>query len=214
MSGRGLIHFSIGLVVLILGIAACAYASQMRDRAGNAEMRIAPGIGSWVGVTLALLAGVVSSMLNIGFAHGKPLVQAAIAAGITPLASGLAVWIPALLGGCAVNSVFALVQIHRSGGLKQFRSAKISTWLRSGSMGVLWFTSILLYGIGSPLLGHTGSVYGWAIDAGASIVTSSTWGFVLGEWKNAEWGAKALLLCGIISIVCAAFVLSQAIAVS
>ena len=60
-------------------------------------------------------------------------------------------------------------------------------------MGFLWFTCILLYGIGSPMLGHAGSVYGWAINAGASILISCTWGFVMGEWINATWRAKRLL---------------------
>lgn len=153
-------------------------------------------------------------MLNIGFAYGKPLVEKAKQAGVAPIASSLAIWIPALIGGFFVNLAFTSFQIQKRKSWGKFAQGGAGLWLRSSSMGLLWFTCILLYGVANPMLGHAGSVYGWAINAGASIITSSTWGFVMGEWANATWGAKRLLLCGIALIVSASFVLCRAIAVS
>lgn len=214
LTTRGSIRFSLGLSLLILGISACAWASVQRDVTGNTEMRLAPGITSWLGISLAILAGLVSSMLNIGFAHGKPLIDTAMQAGVAPTAASLAVWIPALAGGFLVNLAFTSSQIQRTHSWARFAQGGVALWVRSASMGLLWFTCILIYGIGSPMLGHAGSVYGWAINASASILTSCTWGFVMGEWSNSTWRAKRLLLCGVFLIVSAAFVLCRAIAVS
>ncbi len=214
MRTEGLFRFSLGIFILMLGISACSWASLKRDRSGNAEMQLAPGVSSWIGISLAILAGFVSSMLNIGFAHGRLLLEYANEAGIPPLACSLAIWIPALIGGFVVNLAFTSFQIQKTGSWSRFREGGMQVWLRSFLMGLLWFTCIFLYGFASPMLGHTGAVYGWAINASASIVTSSTWGFILGEWTNASRSAKALLLLGIAAIMCSAFFLSKAISVS
>lgn len=214
LSSEGAIRFSIGLFLLLLGISACAWASIERDRSGNREMQEAPLISSWLGIALAVLAGVVSSMLNIGFAHGRLLMEAAGRAGVAPVAVSLAIWIPALVGGFCVNFLFTSSQIYRGRTWSRFKQGGTGPWARSFAMGLLWFTCIFLYGIGSPMLGHAGTVYGWAIGAGASILVSSSWGFVLGEWKNATRHAKGLLVCGVISVAVAAIVLSHAVAVS
>ncbi len=73
-------------------------------------------------------------------------------------------------------------------------------------MGFLWFTCILIYGIEKPDAWPCGEAYtAGAINASASILTSCTWGFVMGEWINATWRAKRLLLCGVFLIVSAGF---------
>lgn len=194
LTPAGILRFAIGLSLLIIGIFACAWASVARDKTGNQEMRLAPLITPWLGISLAVLAGVVSSMLNIGFAHGRPLTEMAMEAGVVPIAASLAIWIPALIGGFFVNLIFTSFEIQRSKSWSKFAEGDAGLWVRSSSMGLLWFTAISIYGMASPMLGHAGSVYGWAIDAGASILTSSSWGFALGEWENATWRAKRLLL--------------------
>lgn len=211
LTGQDIEKFIFGLSLLILGIAACACASVLRDRAGNLEMKLAPKITSWMGISLAVLAGLVSSMLNIGFAHGKPLIDMAHADGVSEGAASLAIWIPSLLGGFLVNASFAILQIQRNRSWRKFAQANLGLWLRSASMGVLWFSCIFIYGIASAMVGHAGTVYGWALTAGASILTSSCWGFVMGEWHNATWNAKRLLIVGVGFIVSAAFVLCNSL---
>lgn len=211
---RGAVRLSIGLFLLLLGISTCAWASIERDRAGNPEMRAAPRVTPWMGIALAVFAGVVSSMLNIGFANGIPLVKAAEQANVAPLNASLAVWIPALVGGFVANSMFTSMQIHKGGSWPMFKRGGPGIWVRSFAMGLFWFAAIFLYGFGSPMLGHAGTVYGWAIDAGASILASSSWGFVMGEWKNSTWRAKRLLVLGVILIISAAFLLARTVAAS
>ena len=134
LTARGFIRFTLGLSLLILGISACAWASVQRDKTGNLEMRLAPSITSWLGISLAVLAGLVSSMLNIGFAHGRPLIDMTIRAGVAPSAAALAIWIPALAGGFVVNLAFTSFQIQRDKSWSKFAQGRVN----SGSGVLPW----------------------------------------------------------------------------
>ncbi|MBI3667845.1 MAG: hypothetical protein HY236_16710 [Acidobacteria bacterium] len=194
LSASDLLRLSVGLLLLVCGIVITGRASVERDRLASPRQVVMLGAGSWTGVLLAVFGGALSSMLNIGFAYGAPLVEQAKRAGVTPLASGLAIWTPALFGGCILNSVFTSRRIHRAGSWGKFMDSGAGAWLRSSSMGLLWFGAILLYGIGASALGSAGTVYGWAIITGVSILTSSAWGLATGEWASAHRARKMMYL--------------------
>ena len=70
------------LSLLALSLVLCAAASITRDRAqGNAGLKMRPGSHSIVAIIIAVLAGIMSVMINIGFAYGAPLATGARAAG-------------------------------------------------------------------------------------------------------------------------------------
>ena len=95
------LKLALGLAPLIVGIGLCAAASVTRDRQlrGRAPRSSIDG-AALSGVAIAIVAGALSAMLNVGFAYGGRLARDA---GYSPLLSTLAVWIPALAGGLVVN---------------------------------------------------------------------------------------------------------------
>ncbi len=172
---------SVGLATLIVGIAMCARSTQLRDGGGAGGQR------RWVtGILIAVAAALLSSMLNIGFAAGTPLTAAASARGYSPFVGTLIIWIPVLAGGFVVGLTYTSYLVHRSASWSLFGSAGAgASWMRAIAMSVLWFGAIAIYGFGAEHVGPSGVVFGPAMTAGGSIVTSNVWGVARGEWPAA-----------------------------
>jgi len=172
---------SIGLAGLIAGIGICARSSQLRDGGSSGGHR------RWaIGILIAVAAALLSSMLNIGFAAGTPLTAAAAAGGYSKLVGTLIIWIPVLAGGFAVGLAYTSYLIHRGASWEKFTApGSGASWLRAITMSVLWFGAIAIYGFGADHVGPSGVVFGAAMTAGGSIITSNVWGVLRGEWPTA-----------------------------
>jgi L-rhamnose-H+ transport protein len=199
-----------GLSLLTLGIGFCAWASILRDRNVGTAERPAPGLASsLIGVGLAVLSGVLSALLNTAFAYGGDLIGKATTLGISPTITSLAVWVPALAGGFAVNFLGTAWKIGKAKGWKQYQEAPAMDWPWAGSLGLIWFGGILVYGVSSLVMGATGTVYGWAVSNGVVILTSTAWGFASGEWKHASRAAHLWMLGGVVAFLIAFAILAR-----
>jgi L-rhamnose-H+ transport protein len=209
ISSRALILFLLALVPLMIGIVLCAAASLARDRArGASSDRVISRRQSVAGLVIACASGVLSSMLNIGFAVGSPLALQAEAQGYSGVPATLAIWVPALGGGWLVNLIYTGRLVERAGSWKFFHgiAEARASWSRTFVMGLLWFGALFIYGSGASMLGPAGTVYGWAMTVGGSILTSNGWGAITGEWKGA--GARPKVLMAVATaLLIASFVL-------
>lgn len=193
-----------GLALVALSLVLCAAASISRDRAqGMTGSGRGPGSQSIGAVFIAVMAGIMSAMINIGFAYGAPLASAARAAGCPLVLASVTIWVPVLLGGAIFNMGYPAYLIHRGGSWSCFfrRDNSALLWVRSSSMGVLWFGAILLYGFGAAMMGSDGAVYGWAVIITVSILTSNVWGSMTGEWKNSGAKPKVLMWLSTASLI-------------
>ncbi len=194
----------LGLTLLILSLILCAGASVSRDRSHQNKLnKVRPSTGAFVAVFLAVLAGCLSSVLNVGFAVGAPLIENAKVDGSPPLLASLAVWIPALFGGLIFNMGYPayLISLRGSWPLLLEGHHRVGRWSRSALMGSMWLGAILLYGYGASILGSTGSVYGWALESSVSILTANIWGVAGGEWNGAGFQPKLLMLLSTVILI-------------
>lgn len=185
-----------GLTLLAFSLVLCAGASLSRDRAERVSSSDAiSGRQSIGAVSIAVVAGILSSMLNIGFVYGAPLADKAKAVGCPLFLSTVTIWVPVLLGGLILNMGYPAYLMFRKNSWSTLltRNGNIGAWLGSSFMGVLWFGAILLYGIGASIMGRGGTVYGWALIVAVSILTSNTWGALTGEWKGSGFKPKFLM---------------------
>ncbi len=200
----GAVHVSLEHLMWLLGgegllavsLLLCATASITRDRAqGKSSPHSVSHVESVGAVLITVGAGVLSSMLNIGFVFGASLADKAKASGCPALLATVAIWMPALLGGLIFNMGYPAFLVSRNKAWAFLFNGRgnIDSWLRSLSMGVLWFVAILLYGIGASSMGSAGAVYGWALIISVSILTSNAWGALTGEWKDSGARPKALM---------------------
>ncbi len=189
-----------GLSLLALSLVLCAAASVSRDRvqrvssasSGSTRQSAGKSVGA---VLLAVAAGVLSSMLQVGFVVGAPLAEKAKVAGFPAALATVSIWVPVLLGGLVFNMGYPAYLISKGRSWSTLVSARGSAffWVRCFSMGVFWFAAIQLYGLGASMMGHAGPVYGWAIIIAVSILTSNTWGALTGEWKGSDSRPKLLM---------------------
>jgi len=196
-----------GISLVLLGVAVCAIAGRMRDR-GRADKEASSGFGA--GLLMAVTSGVCASMMNVGFAYGTPLSDAASARGTNLLWLSDAIWAPLLLGGAIPNVLYCafLLRKNQTGG--RFSSNSSRNLMLAAVMAVLWFGSSILYGISTSFLGTLGKVVGWPLFMSLIVILAGVLGIATGEWKGSD--PRALRVQGVATVIliCAVIVLARA----
>ncbi len=125
-SHSGLIILT-GVVVCVLGVAVNGAAGVSKDRETTPEEKVEAGESDFnfsKGVSIAVLAGFMSSFFAFGLDAGKPIgdiAKAQLAAGgRSDLWQDLPILIVVLWGGFITNFVWSVILIIRNGSAKQF----------------------------------------------------------------------------------------------
>jgi L-rhamnose-H+ transport protein len=194
-SKRGLIYFA-GTFLAILGILVCSRAASQRDRDRAATGAVARS-GLMGGLIIAVLAGVLSSLPNLGISMSATLTKAGADLGIPAGRAGNAVWVLFFGMGFVANGIYCLWKMQAQGEMRNlFRQA---TWRNVGlifAMAAMWIGSFYVYGIGSSLLGSTGTILAWPLFICTSILVGNFWGIWAGEWKAGSADARMTLRIG------------------
>ena len=181
----------IGVFVMLIGVAITAVAGIRRDKAKNENSKS----GNIVkGLVIASVCGVLSALLNVGFANAAPVAKLAETAGVITRNSSLAAWVVVLAGAYLMNAGYAVVLMFKNKSWSSFgvaRSRKAYMWAIIA--GLCWFAALGVYGQGSALLGEIGPVIGWPILLGLSLIISNIWAYGSGEWKGAGKSFRLLL---------------------
>lgn len=197
-----------GMVAMLAGVAVVAAAGIRRDQVlaqGGREIAgIQKGKAFRTGLGIAIVSGVLSALLNVGFANTEAIGQAAEQAGAVTRNSALARWVVVLLGAYAMNAGYALFLLVKNRSWDTFRTAgsgKACKW--AVIAGLLWFAALGVYGQGAALMGALGPVIGWPMLLGLALIISTILGVLTGEWKDArgpfQWmiGGVAVLILAI-----------------
>jgi len=193
-----------GVLIMLIGVALTAWAGIKRDRltgSFNASANITKGI------MIAVTCGVLSALLNVGFANATPVAKTAEVAGTITRNSSLAAWVVVLLGAYAMNAGYAIFLLFKNKSWSSFRTANATKAYRwSIIAGLCWFAALGIYGQGSALMGEIGPVIGWPILLGLSLIISNIWAYRSGEWEGAKEPFR-LLLTGLAVLILASVVL-------
>ena len=200
---RGLLILT-GTVVMLVGVAMCARAGRQREK--TAEHAAA---GYRRIVLLALVSGILSSLLNFALAFGGEIVQLAQAQGARKAFAPFAVWPIALLGGLFVNVGYSCYLLTRNKTWGNFRKPR-GEILNPVLMGVMWMGAIAMYSSGSTYLGVLGVSIGWALFQIAIIMASNASGLLTGEWRRLESRICRANLAGVAVLFLAIIVIGVA----
>jgi L-rhamnose-H+ transport protein len=194
-----------GNIVTVVGVVVCANAGERRDR--EMGQKVAPGtlntkLSFPVALTICILAGVFSAMLNFGYAFGTPIVDAARHLGYTKDQGVYALWLLAVPAGGVLNVgyCFYLLQRRKSWPLL-WRGTAPWDWFHASMMAVLWTGSLIVYGWGANNLGRLGPSLGWSLWNAILIITTFVCGLLTGEWKGVTGTALRMLLVGIVILI-------------
>ncbi len=194
-----------GVGVMLCGVAVAAWAGVQRDRQQSSGSGSSAGFQK--GLVIAVASGVLSALLNVGFANAAPVAQRAVELGAARRNSSLAAWVVVLAGAFVMNAGYALFLLVRNGSAGSVRSAGVrKPMLWAAVTGVLWFAALGVYGQGAALMGSLGPVVGWPILLGLALVVSNIWGWRAGEWKQAA-GPFRLMGFGVALLIVACVIL-------
>lgn len=190
----------IAVVIMLVGVAITAKAGIDRDKLIGDTKNPSNMIK---GILIAVSCGVLSALLNVGFANATPVALEAEKMGAITRNSSLAAWVVVLLGAFIMNLGYAVVLLLKNNSWNSFRvpsSGNAYKWAILA--GLFWFAALGIYGQGSALMGTMGPIIGWPILLGLSLIISNIWAVRSGEWKDAKKPFQ-LMLVGLAIIILA-----------
>ena len=196
----------VGLLISLIGVAFTAKAGIDRDKLQNSnESKNKSNITK--GILIAVVCGVLSALLNVGFSNAAPIAKTAENFGVITRNSSLVAWVVVLWGAFLMNALYCVYLLFKNNTWRSFSaldSFKAYRW--SVIAGLCWFAALGVYGQGAALLGDIGPIIGWPILLGLSLIISNYWAYRAGEWRNAKKPFN-LLLMGLVILILSATVL-------
>jgi len=193
----------LGTALVIVGIVVCSIGGSRRTFSGsNATAGNSSSFKS--GIVVAILAGVLSCLPNVGVAFGGNVIDTAAKLGVSASSSGNTVWALLFTSGCMVNTAYCLYLMASRKTLGQYFSRATPRDLGlSALMAAMWIGSFYFYGAGAARLGRLGTVIGWPLFISLSIAVGNIWGLWRGEWKESPQDARRLLNQGLAILIVA-----------
>jgi L-rhamnose-H+ transport protein len=177
-----------GIFIVLLGIVVCAIAGRAKERqlVETASLRNQPDRTRFkVGLAYAIIAGVGSPLVNFGLAFGGPLLTGAAAQGAGVASQANVIWPPLLTATLVPYLAYCAHLWRKSQSLRLYVLPGTSLyWFLGAVMGILWMSSIAIYGAASAAMAEMGPVLGWPLFMSAIIIVSNVWGFSTGEWRG------------------------------
>ena len=193
-----------GLIISLIGVAITAKAGIDRDKLINSSSK---SKNILKGLLIAVTCGLLSSLLNVGFANAAPIAEKAQEFGVITRNSSLAAWVVVLWGAFIMNFSYAVLLLFKNNSWITFSlKNSLNAYKWSLIAGFCWFAALGVYGQGAALLGEIGPVIGWPILLGLSLIISNYWAYNAGEWDNAQKPFNKLLI-GLFVLIISAVVL-------
>lgn len=194
----------LGTVIAIAGIIVCSAAGAQKHSSSE------PGSAFTSGLLIALAAGLLCSLPNVGLAFGRSTIEAARSVGASVSTAGNAVWCVFFTAGGLVNVGYCVwCMLHKGNFKKLIAPNSLRNWVLGGGMALLWIGSFYAYGFGASRLGAWGPIIGWPVLIAGSIGVGVLWGFRQGEWKDAPTAAIRMLGGGLVLIMAAVITLAM-----
>src|SRR3954451_17409453 len=199
-TSRGLVLLA-GTALVIFGIVLCSLGGARRT--STSEKSSATLSKKFTaGLAIAIFAGMLSCLPNIGMAFAGNVTAAAGNLGVSQASGGNTVWALLFTLGCVVNLVYCLSLMISRKTLSQYSNAETPRNLGlSAAMALMWIGSFYLYGAGAARLGHWGVIVGWPLFISLSIVAGNLWGLWRGEWQGSTLQARRWLNVGLVVLI-------------
>ena len=198
----------LGTIIAIIGIVICSKAESIKHP--ESSPAAAEKKGSFaVNLFIAIMAGLMSALMNIGFSYSGSFVEAAKQLGVSDKFAANAVWGLILTSGGIVNIIYCLFLMAKKGTFGMFFGPETLRNMGLGTlMGLVWTVGLYLYGIGAIFMGGWGVVVGWVLFMSTIIIMGNILGLWRGEWTGASPKARALLNRGLTILIVAIIIVA------
>ena len=195
-----------GLLLCVIGIVVSGKAGVMKEKemkAVSAEYKFA------LGMTVAIVSGILSACFNFGLEAGQSMSQVANAVWVSShpgegefLYRNNVVYVVLLWVGLTTNFVWCMIlnfQNKTFGDYTKKNTPLLKNYLFSALAGTMWFLQFFFYGMGESKLGNGAS--SWILHMAFIILIANVWGLVLREWKGVGKKTNATIIAGIAIII-------------
>jgi hypothetical protein len=209
-----------GILVCILGVGINGYAGVQREKsmAAARKQQNQPARNVPLGIFICVLAGVLSSGLNIAFHVGNNVGGIAAkseALGNPAWLASLSTWTLVFLGGMISSVGYSVILLTKNRSWKGFAAAGSGLNLFLALlMAVGHFACIFFYGIGGWVLGALGTSVGFAIFQSGSLLLGNGLGVFTGEWKGSSAASRRWLMIGLAVLILGIVIVSYGNAIS
>ena len=185
--------------VILVGVLLCVLAGHWRSR-DRKEVRDSQRRANSVGILVCLIAGLLSTLLNVAFSFGDVIARAAVARGTSEFNASNAVWSVAVSAGAAPSLIWCVISLTRHRALALFSGRpEVINGVLCISMALMWITETVLYGASGNMLGLLGPAIRWPIYMSGVILISSFWGWFTSEWRGARMRPIVAMAAGLLS---------------
>jgi L-rhamnose-H+ transport protein len=196
----------VGMIIVVVGIIFCSRASALKGTPGGTSSAAGAATG---GLIIAIAAGVLSCLPNIGMNYAQGMIRAAVNAGTAPAMAGNVVWALLFTAGFVMNGAYCVGLMVRRGNVGElFSSEPVRNAAFCALAALLWIGSFYLYGFGAARLGNWGGIVGWPFFICLAIGVGNLSGLWRGEWAAASNTARAKLNRGLALLMVAVVVIA------
>jgi L-rhamnose-H+ transport protein len=192
-----------GLVVCVIGIIVCGRAGALKEKqVKTIETNPGKEFKLSLGLTVAIISGILSACFNFGIEAGKPMAHVAVQQGYNPLFQNNVIYVVLLWGGLTTNLIWCMTLNARNKTFGKYTDGRlplVKNYLFSALAGTTWFLQFFFYGMGESRLGNGAS--SWILHMAFIILIANIWGLLLKEWKGVNYKTWATFVAGIIIII-------------
>lgn len=192
----------VGVVVTLVGISVIGIAGSMRAKTAGETVK---EFNFGKGITVALIAGVMSACFSIGLGFGSSLCFEDTPEIYRTLPATFLV----TLGGFMTNAVYCLWQNRKN---KTFGDYGKSSLYRNNILfcalaGLLWYSQFFGLALGKGFLAGSATLltFSWCILMSLNVTFSNIWGIILKEWQCTTARTKFVLVIGLAILIVSSF---------
>jgi L-rhamnose-H+ transport protein len=167
-----------------------------------------------LGLTVAIISGVLSACFNFGLEAGKSMSDVAnsVWTAANPgqgefLYRNNVIYIIILWGGLTTNLIWCMILNARNKTFGDYTNKKtpmLSNYLLCALAGTTWFLQFFFYGMGESKLGNGAS--SWILHMSFIILIANMWGLVSNEWKGVSKKTRTTIIAGVATIILAVLI--------
>ncbi len=199
----------LGMFIALIGIVICGIAGYRKEKdlkASNVTQGEALTFNMKKGLTLTLIAGVLSAVFGISLTVGAPVAEIAGEYGAGNF-EGNANLILSTGGAFITNFIWFTIVGLKKGTLKEIVDVKSigkkNFYLNLGMSvlsGALWYGQFFFYGIGHVQMGNYGYA-SWVIHMSMLIFFSYIVGIIMKEWVQVTKKTNRTLLLALVVLI-------------
>ena len=196
-----------GVVVALIGVATVSYAGHQKEAQLSGESR---EFNVKLGLFLAIMCGIFSSGMSFAIDAARPMEQAALHLGVSPLYAALPSYVIIMGGGALVNLSYcfirlaALKRLSLRADLAEPGSTLVKNAALAAAGGIMWYLQFFFYAWGAANVPARLFYVNWMLHMSMYVLCGGLVGLALGEWKNVGSRPLRLLWAGILVIIAAA----------